>query len=202
VAKVPKSSIAILGWGSLLWDDNEKFDSQHGPWFCDGPKIKIEFSRISCRRKNALTLVIDIKNGQKVEVSYCLSKRTELVYAIKDLEEREESRRIGFTCVKSGLRCSRHKFVESSIAEWAKSKSFEQVIWTDLESNFLEEKKIDFTVDNAVAHIKGLTKEGRYKAAEYIFNAPAYVQTSLRTKLMNEPWFCDLKPAEIKASPC
>ena len=136
---VSQNSIAILGWGSLLWDNDEKFDGQHGPWFCDGPKIRIEFSRISSTRKGALTLVIDLKNGQMTEVGYCLSKRAELVDAIKDLEDREESHRIGFICAKSGLHCSRYKIIGSSIDKWAKLKSIERVIWTDLESNFLEE---------------------------------------------------------------
>jgi len=39
--------IAILGWGSLLWDQCTEFDSQHDSWNYDGPELKIEFSRIS-----------------------------------------------------------------------------------------------------------------------------------------------------------
>jgi hypothetical protein len=41
--------IAILGWGSLLWDKRPEFDEQHDEWQFDGPKLKIEFSRVSIR---------------------------------------------------------------------------------------------------------------------------------------------------------
>jgi hypothetical protein len=146
--------------------------------------------------------VIDATNGKEVEVSYCLSNRTVLADAIKDLQDREESHRIGFICTKSGLRCTRYKFVGNTIEKWARSKSIEQVIWTDLESNFCERKKTEFTVDGAFDHIKGLPKAGQEKAAMYVFCAPAYVKTPLRDRLMKEQWFLNLKPAQIMNSPC
>jgi len=56
--KMPK--IAILGWGSLLWDASDaEFDSLHDEWKTDGPVLKLEFSRKSASRLNALTLVIE-----------------------------------------------------------------------------------------------------------------------------------------------
>jgi len=56
--------IAILGWGSLLWEPSAEFEKWiELPWKNDGPKLKIEFSRISGSRKGALTLVIDEVNG-------------------------------------------------------------------------------------------------------------------------------------------
>ena len=42
--------IALLGWGSLLWDEDEEFDDLHGRWRYDGPALKLEFSRISKSR--------------------------------------------------------------------------------------------------------------------------------------------------------
>jgi hypothetical protein len=51
------TKIAILGWGSLLWDKSKReFDDQHDGWRFDGPVLKIEFSRISSSHDNALTL--------------------------------------------------------------------------------------------------------------------------------------------------
>jgi len=58
-------TIAILGWGSLLWDKNHDFDNQHESWKFDGPLLPLEFSRISKSRDNALTLVIDELNGSQ-----------------------------------------------------------------------------------------------------------------------------------------
>jgi hypothetical protein len=91
---MPKPSIAILGWGSLLWDTRHKdaacFDKWHGPWLEDGPSIRLEFSRISrVSRPGALTLVIDPVHGSICQVWYCLSKRTIPDEAFDDLRKRE-----------------------------------------------------------------------------------------------------------------
>jgi len=67
--------IAILGWGSLLWDQRPEFDDHHGLWELDGPNLKIEFSRISQTRGGALTLVIDPTNGTRCRVAHTKSKR-------------------------------------------------------------------------------------------------------------------------------
>src|SRR3989304_5213294 len=72
--------IAILAWGSLLWDEegNREFDKWRGDWEFDGPSLRIEFSRISKSRKDALTLVIDPENGVPTIVAWCPRKRKKL----------------------------------------------------------------------------------------------------------------------------
>jgi hypothetical protein len=77
-----KLRIAILGWGSLLWDEDLDFDGSHGTWQHDGPTLKLEFSRVSTTRLGALTLVIDTEHGAETAVAWCLSKRTTLADAI------------------------------------------------------------------------------------------------------------------------
>ena len=87
--------IAILGWGSLIWDsDTEKgkeFDRWHGSkWeVVRDLKLQIEFSRISKSRKDALTLVVDEENGTECCVRHALSKRKYLEDAVCDLKRRE-----------------------------------------------------------------------------------------------------------------
>jgi cation transport regulator ChaC len=84
------TKIAILGWGSLLWDKtHRKFDRHHGAWKFDGPVLKLEFSRKSASRLNALTLVIDTIHGEECKVAYALSKRRTVEKALEDLQERE-----------------------------------------------------------------------------------------------------------------
>ena len=82
--------IAILGWGSLIWDDNwPKFDEQRGEWLEDGPILPLEFSRVSGKtRGGALTLVIDEANGRECQVMYAMSKRRYPDDAIADLRDR------------------------------------------------------------------------------------------------------------------
>jgi hypothetical protein len=72
-----RERIALLGWGSLIWEHNKEFDDSHGPWHADGPALKLEFSRISETRSSALTLVIDPEHGSTNTVRYSLSKYTE-----------------------------------------------------------------------------------------------------------------------------
>jgi len=55
--------IAILGWGSLIYELGELESYVASDWKDGGPKLPIEFSRVSSSRDGALTLVIDEKNG-------------------------------------------------------------------------------------------------------------------------------------------
>jgi len=38
--------IAILGWGSLIWDVRAEFDDQHDEWHDDGPELPLETFRL------------------------------------------------------------------------------------------------------------------------------------------------------------
>src|SRR4029079_2271015 len=84
--------------GSLSWQGCGECDEWVEPWKYDGPKLKIEFSRISKRRLGALTLVIDTEQGVPTTVACCLSKREKIEDAISDLRFREETtnENIGF----------------------------------------------------------------------------------------------------------
>ena len=81
--------IAILGWGSLLWDKRPEFDERNKDWEYDGPSLKLEFSRVSQTRNDALTLVLDLNNGESCQVAYAFSKRKKPNDAICDLQCRE-----------------------------------------------------------------------------------------------------------------
>jgi hypothetical protein len=191
-----RSEIAILAWGSLIWEARPEFDEQHGQnWRWDGPTLKVEFSRISTTRQGALTLVIDNKNGVDTTVAWCLSKRQRIEDAICDLRCREG------TTVKN-IGCVRHTADSSAsqspiITAWASGKNLDAVIWTALESNFNADGRPDFSVSAAVEHIKRLDPCGKAKAAEYIWRAPAFVKTPLRDALQIEQWFSLAKPIDL-----
>ena len=193
--------IAILGWGSLLWDKENsiEFDKWHDPWVFDGPALKVEFSRISESRLGALTLVIDEEHGSSVRVAWCFSKRTRVEDAVCDLRCRE-----GTTAAKIGLLdftlSTDHSNIgtaesRNSILEWARAKGMDAVVWTALESKFTNERHQPFSVDNAVSYLRGLPPEGKSKAAEYVWRAPAFVETLLRSALQKEPWFQEQRPS-------
>ncbi|HDL85824.1 MAG TPA: hypothetical protein ENH11_05825 [Candidatus Acetothermia bacterium] len=173
--------IALLGWGSLLWDDSSEFDALHGDWQFDGPLLKIEFSRISDSRSGALTLVIDPQNGVPVRVAYCLSKRPNISDVIEDIRKREKTatRNIGYFCSTGKSRSSNQESLES-ISGWAGDRDLNGVVWTDLPSNFEEKAGKPFTVANAVAYLQTRNEEARAKAIDYFRRAPDFVRTPLR----------------------
>ena len=184
--------IAILGWGSLLWDRSNEFDEQHEAWQFDGPSLKLEFSRVSQIRNDALTLVLDLNNGESCEVAYALSKRRNPDDAICDLRCREGTtlENIGFYFADGSRKQSREGDVLKGIKSWALERKIDVVIWTDLESNFQDKSRgrKPFCIKSALSHIQALGAEGKAKAAEYVWRAPKFIDTPLRKELQSQPW--------------
>lgn len=186
-----EGSVAILGWGSLIWDSRPDFESQIGAWTKGGPVLPVEFCRISDSRKGALTLVIDRKLGTEVETLYAFSRRSDPGDAVCDLRSREGTnlQNIGLVDLKSGEQRSRDPEVAKIIKEWARQRSIQVVVWTDLESNFCREKSIGFSFDTALDHLKGLSADGVREAVKYIVRTPQEVSTGFRQWLGNVEWF-------------
>jgi hypothetical protein len=188
-----KRKIAILGWGSLLWDQEGDFARWHDEWLFDGPEIKLEFSRISESRARALTLVIDPRAEMTTRVAYCISKRTSPEDAIADLRCREGTTLKNIGYVYRETENANHSDEESfeAIRRWSEKKVLDVVIWTALASNFKEKTGKQFSIPAAVSYLQTLDPIGKVKAAEYIWRAPAFVRTPLRQALEAPPWFSE-----------
>jgi len=176
--------IAVLGWGSLIWNPGEL--TYKGDWLKCGPMLSIEFSRIS--NDGRLTLVIDLKNGELVPTRYAESTRSNLIQAIDDLCIREGSppRMIGFVDLVNNTRSNTqypdHTNVFDNIADWCDQAEFDAAIWTALPANFQDKTGRAFSVDNAIAYLKGLQTVSQKTALDYINNAPSEVETPVRRK--------------------
>lgn len=184
--------IYILGWGSLIWDKRPEFDDYHGPWQSDGPTLKLEFSRISQKtRLGALTLAIDPSNGVSCRVAYTRSTRKDPNDAICDLRSREGTvlNRVGVMFLDGSRSHGGDDTTREAIRTWALQKKLDVVIWTDLAADFEEKTRTRFTVDAACTYLQGLSVEGKVKAVEYILRAPDFIETPLRQRLQQEPWF-------------
>ena len=180
--------IAIIGWGSLVWDPRTL--PYKGDWQTGGPELSIEFSRVSsdCR----LTLVVDGKFGDPVGTRFVLSKRRELHDAIADLRDREGTiwSRIGYVDL-SGKMNSNEAFSQqdttlSTVETWAKKEGFNAAVWTALPPSFEKETGEPFSVKNATEYIRALPVTAREVAIEYLNRAPAEVSTPLRRHLAQE----------------
>ena len=172
--------IAIIGWGSLIWDSRDL--PKEGVWQVNGPKLPIEFSRISHDAR--LTLVIDPDNGKTIQTMYVLSPRTSLDYACEDLRKREgtSNKNIGWVDVIDGKNFCESKQDNTcdAIYQWCREQGFDAAVWTALTSNFKKETETDFSIAAVMEYLAGLPKNVRKEALKYISNAPDCVNTPVR----------------------
>ncbi len=182
------TGIAILGWGSLLWEAAPDFDRWHGPWRVDGPMLRLEFSRVSSSRDGILTLVIDPECGALNSVAYSVSRRTALRDAMADLQHREKTIADNIGRVGPAQSDSRYRDPASAeaITAWAIANGTKAVVWTDLASNFEEKVGEPFSAIAAMNYLKDLDRAVRAKAIDYIRQAPPFIMTPLRATLAAE----------------
>jgi hypothetical protein len=174
--------IAILGWGSLIWDQRELPTS--GDWQKGGPILPIEFSRISSDGR--LTLVIDEKNGVPVKTRYAESGSGTLGQAIEDLRKREGTSKSMIGVASTTI--NNAKAGSDSIKAWDADHKWDALIWTGLPSNFEDIKGVPFTVENSLVYLSGLVGEDKDEARKYIERAPEEVITPLRRALEKKGW--------------
>jgi hypothetical protein len=187
------NDIVILGWGSLIYELGILEEFVKLKWHDGSPKLPIEFSRISSTRNRALTLVIDPVNGVTIPTKYIVSKRKDPKDAACDLCEREGTvkRHIGIIDLKKNHENYNFPKVAEKIKKWCEDRGFRAVIWTDLQSNFKEESydSKEFSILAAVNHLNSLSETGKRKAKAYLKDAPEFVNTPLRQKLISENWY-------------
>lgn len=180
--------IAILGWGSLIWDPRNL--AHDGAWHSSGPQLPLEFSRISSDGR--LTLVIDPTYGEPVITLYTTSALPHLDEAIENLREREgtPSKNIGVINLVNGETHTRQNAdLVEHIRAWGRANGFDAVIWTDLPPKFeINGEAASFSVYAAIAYLQSLAGEAAQKAREYITKAPKEVDTPLRRKIQETGW--------------
>jgi hypothetical protein len=176
--------IAVLGWGSLVWDPREL--QIRGGWNKDGPFLPIEFARIS--RDERLTLVL-YPGANAVQTLWAISANEDLNQARKNLREREGTNIEGIAYVSILDDQSNCQTVPEScevIRQWAEENELDAIIWTDLPSNFKKETGMDFTEDNVIIYLRSLEGESLEKAEEYVRKTPPQVKTTIRGRIERE----------------
>ncbi|MEL6478842.1 MAG: hypothetical protein AAFR17_16040 [Pseudomonadota bacterium] len=184
--------VAIIGWGSLVWDLDDLAPHVSGSWRMEeGPMLPLEFTRISPKRKNGLAVCIDETFGTPCPTHIIASARADCTEAILDLAKRErtEPQNIGALCRRTGIRKAVSARIMGTIDAWAKSKGWSCAVWTDIGSNFEAELGEPFSVPRGLAYLGSLTGESRREAIRYIAQAPSATDTPLRRALAEEPWW-------------
>jgi hypothetical protein len=180
--------IAILGWGSLIWDPR---DLQLATSFAlNGPSLPIEFCRIS--KNLRLTLIIDETFGTLCQTYAATSAFSTLDEAVDNLAQREgmpSSADVGFadltTQKRSRAAAARHPYAVETIADWALHAGYDAVIWTALDSHFENRTTEPFSVNAAMRFLEQLEQhdaEAFARALDYIRRAPGATQTPVRDR--------------------
>ena len=176
--------IAVLAWGSLVWDSGElkvaRLKDGQIDWHFDGPALPLEFSRIS--EDSRLTLVVDQSQGTDCITLWALTTEPTIDAAAEDLRARERTstRRIG-RAHRDGA--SADGSTEAVIEKWLRVHGLDAAIWTALPPNFQEQKGEKFSFEAALEHLTGLSGAAAEAAREYIVRAPAQTRTAFRVWL-------------------
>ena len=197
-----RGAVAILGWGSLLWDLDDLAPKVAGPWdLRAGPRLPMEFSRISPKRLMSLVVCLDPEHGVGCATHAIRSTRGDVAEAVADLAARERAPlgRIGWADA-GGRGAGRMPEVVAAVGAWCAERGWAAAVWTDLEPNFRETTGAAFTVAEGVGYLGTLRGDGLDEARRYIRQAPATTRTPLRRALACDPWWRGLRAQALAAS--
>ncbi|MEM7176298.1 MAG: hypothetical protein AAGD47_02325 [Pseudomonadota bacterium] len=186
------TKIAIIGWGSLIWDLDVLAPQTDLNWRMNaGPRLAMEFTRVSPKRKFGLAVCLDDISGVECPTHVIASTRDDIADAVRDLaiRERTDPQNIGAVCRNTGLSNSTRDQVARAVDDWCVQSGFSGAVWTDIGPNFHESNGEAFTVERGIAYLQTLREESLDEAVRYIENAPHGTDTPLRRALSREPWW-------------
>ncbi|MDF2231360.1 hypothetical protein P2H44_02225 [Albimonas sp. CAU 1670] len=181
--------IAIVGYGSLIWDLEILAPWVEGPWrMGEGPAMPLEFSRVSPKRRMGLVVCVDPGQGAPCPSHAIASRRSDVDAARADLAARERAplARIGWVCLRSGRGEGR---IAGGVRDWAAAMGLAGAVWTELDPNFEDHAGVPFGFEAGEAWLLGLAGADRDEAVRYIANAPPATDTPFRRRLAERPWW-------------
>lgn len=185
-------NIAVLGWGSLIWCPGSLRIKTR--WREDGPKLPIEYARIS--KDGRLTLVIHPRSA-KQPTYWATSELTTMRDARENLREREDANPPDIHYVgRDGDDCAGPSDVVGRVRAWLSTHAdIEAAVWTGLPTNWPKRRQgRDFSPEDAVTYLSELksardeTKTAYDRAREYIRNTPRNIQTAVRKAMRAQGW--------------
>ena len=181
---------AVLGWGSLIWDLDTLAPHVRLPWAMGaGPRLPMEFSRVSPKRRMGLVVCLD-PAGVPCPTHAVASTRGRLDRAIAESRAPRagagtpDRRRLP----RHGGACQGRKAIVVTVRDWCRGAGWTGAVWTDLLPNYAEMLGEAFSIERGHAYLQTLAGESLDEAVRYIENAPAATDTPLRRRLNTDPW--------------
>lgn len=173
---------ACLGWGSLIWEPGELPLSHE--WRKDGPKLPLEFARISLDGR--VTLVV-CKQGTVCPTLWNTLSSTSLGRAREALAIREDLPSTRNAAFWSGSGASDHYGTEL-VGAWAIKQGFAGVVWTGLPPKSpVTDQNDDYpSIEDVISHLSSLEGHSATRAEEYVRKAPNQIATAYRTRIVEE----------------
>ncbi|MEM6973710.1 MAG: hypothetical protein AAF577_12975 [Pseudomonadota bacterium] len=212
-----KGDIAIIGFGSLIWELDDLAPRVVGNWMLGaGPSLPLEFTRVSRKRHGALTVVIDHDHGAPCTTHVIRSRRDSLLRAVVDLalRERASPAQIGYAAARPDSEAEAEQIIRETtevaadwpdihpgpaqaaspeiaarVRDWCRDNGWRGAVWTDLPSNYTEKTGESFAIQGAEHYLAGLTGAAATGAVRYITEAPAATDTPLRRHLATRAWW-------------
>ena len=108
-----RGRIAVIGWGSLIWDLDALAPKVTGEWLMKaGPPLPFEFSLVSKKRKMGLAVCLDPDHGDVCPTHVICSAKQDIHEAAEDLFRRERSPSVDFI----GAYCAQTAFLRTRLA--------------------------------------------------------------------------------------
>ena len=175
-------TIAVIGWGSLVWDPRD-LDIEL-TWCQDGPRLPVEFSRVSLDSRLTLVLVEDVPVQTTL---WAVNRKATLEEAAKDLQAREGCGARGIGTWPRLEHRSRVTIYDEIVNAWVAPTGLDGVVWTALGPTDRDKRPGWMSETERLEYLKGLVAAGKAEAArKYIECAPAQIETSFRVLVRRE----------------
>lgn len=174
--------IAIIGWGSLIWDPRDL--ELASEWQEDGPRLPVELSRVS--EDGRLTLVLT-EGVPEQPTLWAVSARDRLEEAAASLEAREGCGPKGIGSWPRLAGRSSIRTYDAVIEAWLEGKGLDGAVWTALGPKDEHRIRRLASENERLEYLRRLEREGRAAdAREYIERAPERIRTPFRERVRRE----------------
>jgi hypothetical protein len=170
--------IGCLAWGSLVWDPRTL--PGVGPFLEDGPRIPIEFSRISIDGR--VTLVID-REAPRLRTLWIPFGLEDLDAAVEALGRREKivpEKWAQWVGRRGPGRSQARDEIEEEVDRWLSCQPLDAVVWTALPAREPDGGEARPSLSTLLSYLESLTGQTRSRAEEYIRRTPRSVRTPHR----------------------